>query len=563
MGIEPNRKDTAAPKIRSWDLMAAARAAIGSHSEVVFGISIGIAVLAAVVLRWQGLGAQSLWMDEGYTLWISKFSPHRIWEILSGDTSTPLYYVLLHYWIRWFGDSEVSLRSLSALFGTLSIPMIYLLSRKILVDRVSVLLAMALYAVSFYQIWYAKEARCYALLVFLSIGSVYCLVRCLEKPSLTRFLGLVLFLTASLYTHNMAFFYLPGLAVVWLIYPGQRTLARRIGDSVFVFAAVFLLYLPWLRTLRQQLKSVHTAFWVTAPRGRDLLDSLGVLLGIDPRTGQEIFRGRLHLDVFGLFGYWTWVGLVFFVFVFFVLGGFYRVNAENRRKYTALLAYSLSPLFLVFIYSRVATPIYINRVFAGSAALLPMVICGTIAFQAGKRRRIFELIGFLILLATALSAVGYLGRARKDDWRGLTTYLVNTSTIGRLTVVIPDSCQSLVRYYASRVSSSNPPIEVTGLLTRFDPPEFQSIQDDKNPDVLSTIKKAARSGKYRGIDFITGTGASPDLLEPIPQFLQANCASVEVVGFYELELRRCQLQSTSSPEEDDGKQGSPGRMDRH
>ena len=348
---------------------------------------------------------------------------------------------------------------------------------------------MALYAVSFYQIWYAKEARCYALLVFLSLGSVYCLLLYLDKPDLMRFLGLVLFLAASLYTHNMAFFYLPGLAVVWLIYPGSGTLAKRIRDSVFAFAVVLLLYLPWLGTLRQQLKSVHTAFWVTAPLGRDLLDSLCVLLGLDPRTGQEIFRGRMHLDMFGLFGSWTWISLVFIVFVLFVLGGFYRVNAEDRRKFTAVLAYSLSPVFLVFVYSRVATRIYINRVFAGPAALLPMVICGTIAFQTGRRKRAFELIGFLVLLGTVVSAVGYLGRARKDDWRGMTAYLVNTSTTERLTVVIPDSCQSLVQYYASRLSGSKPPIAVTGLLTRFDPPEFLAIQDGKNLMCYRRLKR--------------------------------------------------------------------------
>ena len=250
-------------------LPATARAAIGSHSRLVFAISLGIASLAALLLRWHGLGAQSLWMDEGYTLWISKFSPHRIWEILSGDTSTPLYYVLLHYWIGWFGDSEVSLRSLSALFGSLSIPVIYLLSRKILVDRVSVLLAMALYAVSFYQIWYAKEARCYALLVFLSLGSVYCLLLYLDKPDLMRFLGLVLFLAASLYTHNMAFFYLPGLAVVWLIYPGSGTLAKRIRDSVFAFAVVLLLYLPWLTDPASATKiRAHRILGYCAPRTR-------------------------------------------------------------------------------------------------------------------------------------------------------------------------------------------------------------------------------------------------------------------------------------------------------
>src|SRR5208283_5232477 len=98
--------------------------------------------------------------------------------------------------------------------------------------------------------------------------------------------------------HNMAFFYLPGIMVVWLGYPGERAIRARARPALLVFAVVFLLYMPWLQTLRHQLKLVQTAFWVAASIARDVLDSFCVLLGFDPRTGQAIVRDRLHIHTF-------------------------------------------------------------------------------------------------------------------------------------------------------------------------------------------------------------------------------------------------------------------------
>ena len=65
-----------------------------------------------------------------------------------------------------FGLSEFAMRSLSALCAAISIPVFYLVARRVLVDKAAEALAMAIFAVTVLQVWYAKEARCYSLLVF-------------------------------------------------------------------------------------------------------------------------------------------------------------------------------------------------------------------------------------------------------------------------------------------------------------------------------------------------------------------------------------------------------------
>jgi uncharacterized membrane protein len=81
------------------------------QSDLIFCSAIVLAVIITVSLRSSGLVSQSLWNDEGYTVWVSQFAPKEIWSILQSDTSAPLYYTLLHYWVALFGISESSLRA--------------------------------------------------------------------------------------------------------------------------------------------------------------------------------------------------------------------------------------------------------------------------------------------------------------------------------------------------------------------------------------------------------------------------------------------------------------------
>jgi len=515
--------------------------------NLIFLAFISLVVTIAVWLRWSGLDSQSLWMDEGYSLWISRFSPRAIWRLLEIDTSAPLYYILLHYWSRCFGTSELSLRGLSALFETLSVPLFYALGRKILADKVSIAMAMLLNAVSFFHIWYARETRCYALLVFLSLGSVYFLLLCLEKRSARRLCALVLFLAASLYTHNIALFYLPGVAIMWLIYPSEKTIRARVREGLLVFSATLFLYIPWLPTLHGQLQRVRLGFWVARPRLRDLLDSLCVLSGFDAHTFQNVVRARFH--VLRLFGFWTWAPLVLLVFGLCVIGGFRGVRPADRRKVAALLVYSMTPVLLVFADSSISSSIYITRLFLGSCALLPMVLFAPIAFQVGKSKKLFYVLGFVILVGGSVSAVGYLRRERKEDWRGVTEYIGKIPEKQRLTVIIPDICQPVVQYYAAGLSKSSPPMEMTGLLTRFDPPDaglqrrIVELSDNQQTDVLALLSHETASGRYKEIDVALEPQASL-LVKPMLEYLAARCSSVEVVAFHWLEVRRCSIRLT-------------------
>ncbi len=88
-------------------------------------------MLLGAVLRFNGLGFQSLWSDE-LASW--DFSNKTISQVIGGvrsDDNAPLYFLILRF-AQWIiGDSEWALRFPSAFAGWLCIPAIYLFGRRL------------------------------------------------------------------------------------------------------------------------------------------------------------------------------------------------------------------------------------------------------------------------------------------------------------------------------------------------------------------------------------------------------------------------------------------------
>jgi len=132
-------------------------------------------------------------------------NPHTvITRLMSESNHPPFYFVLTHLWLKFIniGDILWRGRSLSALFGVVTIPAMFAFAlftfRSLLVANI----AAALMAVSPYGIYLAQEARHYTLTILWIIASLTCLIaatRCLEnKKNLPVWVGLVWVMVNSL-----------------------------------------------------------------------------------------------------------------------------------------------------------------------------------------------------------------------------------------------------------------------------------------------------------------------------------------------------------------------------
>ena len=198
-------------------------------------------VAAGAALRFATLGDQSFWIDEGYTVRLlrSDFAG-LLHGIPRTEETPPLYYVLAWLWAPVFGTGEAGVRSLSALFGVATIPVAYLLARRLVSARAGVVAA-ALAAFSPLLVWYSQEARAYALLILLSGLSMLLFLKAQQDER--RALGLWAVVSAlALATHYFAVFVVVPEAA-WLLARG-RTRRRRTVAAVGAVGVVGAALVP-------------------------------------------------------------------------------------------------------------------------------------------------------------------------------------------------------------------------------------------------------------------------------------------------------------------------------
>ncbi len=469
------------------------------------------AVLSAVVLRWFHLGKLSLWWDEGFTAWESSLSPAEIVRFARSDTYPPLYFLLQHYWAALFGNSEYALRALSTICGTLSLPVFYLLAKKVLKDSMAVALAMWLFAFSMMQIWYSREARSYELASFLALVGLSALVLFLERRSVTLFASIVLSVAVSLYMHNMMFFYLLALNVTWLIYPSERTLAQRVRELLLADILAGVLFLPWGPSLLTQVATVHNhLWWVPRPTASTLFGTLSVITGFNIEYLSWL-PGRL-LPLSSHMARVCVVGGVSLLCAALVAGGFWRVSKADRSRNVSLLLYCLLPLLVVFVLSQKMQPLYIERVFTASSTVVPIVFAYPLALQRGPRgRMLYSSLGIVLAATTALSAFGFLRYQEKENWRDATSGLLRIPERNRLIVFVPPAGEILFDYYAQRSPAMGQGIVKIGLPAGFHEriPPFDRITGASD---INRLKVAVESKKYSEIDLVLAHGVDPHRL---------------------------------------------------
>lgn len=202
-------------------------------------------VLVAVALRLPTLDLQSYWADEAATVDVVRHDLADLYGAVRDQESTPpLYYLLAWAWAQVLGDGEVGLRSLSALFGVLTVPVAGAVGARVGGERTGLFTAL-LAATSPLLVWFSQEARVYELLVLLAALSLLALLHAAGNPSRGRLLAWGLVAASLLTTHYFALFLVIG-EVLWLavVLRGRlRLLATALAPPALAGAALLPLAL--------------------------------------------------------------------------------------------------------------------------------------------------------------------------------------------------------------------------------------------------------------------------------------------------------------------------------
>ena len=184
---------------------------------------------------------QSLWRDEAFSYLLAKKNIFQIIILTAKDFNPPLYYLILHYWIKIFGSSEIALRSLSFIFFWATLYAVYLfLSNIFKFSLKKSFFYLLFFLINPLFLYYAFEARMYLMFAFFATLSFYSLYKKNSK--------LYLFSTIfGLYTH---YFMILILVTHYFINKNRGQLKA------------FLSFVPWLLLVFFQKGIVNGSFWI-------------------------------------------------------------------------------------------------------------------------------------------------------------------------------------------------------------------------------------------------------------------------------------------------------------
>lgn len=366
-----------------------------------------VAALTAVALalRLLGLGHESIWYDEAYTLNITKAA---YLDLLTGrvaDAGNPFgYYFLLRGWLDLFGSASIeTARAFSAVCGALGVPAVWLLARTLGLSPRVRWLACLLVAVSPPLVYLGQEARVFALFATVATLTLTFVVRIEREDRLSAWIGFSATGIALLYLHYYGFFVLTVLGLYLLAWAWRRsgwTVCKLVAASSAV-AVGFAPYLPvFLWQLRQGTGRSEQTWW----QHLALLPSFSIV----GRT--LVWKQHSLILVAG-------VDLVILATIFVPLAW---LLVRSRAWPRPVVAFTLGLPVVVVLVSLTLSPMvsshYLSVLFP---ALMLLLAC---AFDAGLRE---QRRGVLWLPATALAVFMAVALARvyviahKTDWRAL------------------------------------------------------------------------------------------------------------------------------------------------
>lgn len=321
-------------------------------------------------LRLYGLGSESVWLDEAVSVHIAKTSLLSIIQSgINNDVHPPLYYLLLHFWMLLFGQSEAAIRSLSACFGIISVYLLYKVGRELFDHKVG-LVASFLLAISAFAIYYSQEARQYSLLLLLTLLSFFFFIKILgaDKPRKTYIFFYSLANILLCYTHIFGLFAIGSQVLYFLLFRSRYAKAQLAFWTAQTVTLVS--FSPWIFVLVTSTfrETVHTLDWIPEPSVILVARTLGALAG----------AGFLRLPL-GAF--------LMLVFLFLCLAGvFYFTKAAKQKdseqplpraklmslvtsvaepRTALLLMWFFFPFVMSLTLSLTVRPIFVSRYLIG------------------------------------------------------------------------------------------------------------------------------------------------------------------------------------------------------
>jgi mannosyltransferase len=336
-------------------------------------------ILLGFILKGLFLGSNSLGGDEPFSVYHSQQSLDHLFGIFQSENNPPLHFLLLHYWIKFFGISEFSVRMPSLIFSAFTVLFIYRIGFRFFNLRVAVI-ASILFTFSTYQVMYAHEARAYALMGFLTAVSMFYYLEIIHAKNRNNW-KLFWFLLANtllIYTHFFGFFI---LFIQFFFILFQRKLLKEFYRFLILFVLVMLItYSPYLWLILNRFSSAAEGTWVTPPSGINALYEMLRAFSNAPVTAVFTLAGIL-------------AGLVLLIIK--------RRQNPNRLATRLILCWFYIPFLFMFVISF-WIPMFLDRYLMFVSIGFPLLVAVSTDFiiQNPKFRLLVPALICLLFIVT-------------------------------------------------------------------------------------------------------------------------------------------------------------------
>ncbi len=221
---------------------------------------LALVLLIAFGLRLHRLAYDSVWWDEGYSIWMARMPIGEMLFQTANDAHPPLSYLMLHGWRALVGDEEFALRVLSVFCGLLTVAASYQIGREVGGWKVG-LAGSLLTAVARLPVWWSQEVRMYAPATLFAALALWAAIRLvMEKRRIWLWAAI---LAVSLGAGLMNLYLFGGVAIALnLAFPYAFFTAKKRWRLTAAWASAqvgaLALFLPWWFWATRYLPSWET-----------------------------------------------------------------------------------------------------------------------------------------------------------------------------------------------------------------------------------------------------------------------------------------------------------------
>lgn len=367
-----------------------------------------VAVGIGLIVRCYGISAECAWYDEINS--IDKLDASSLSGFIARirevePSMAPFYFILQYGWASVFGDTVLTLRLLSVIFGVLCIPAAFLVADRMF-GRFAGCIASVCVALSPIAAFYSQEIRMYSLFGLLCLCAVFTFLRLLEKSHPGWWAAHAVVILLLLWTHLLAPFSLLPMAVLLVLFWRERRslCIRWCVLQAFLTATVAF----WVTTIDFAALEIGSR-WVELPGIRRLFSYLllyggKAMVHSDEGMGQAVLATRPAMDILLAAIACCSAGTLIVLYVR-DLRKDDSVSSRNpsrvplREAMVFVLLWAALPILALFAYSHFVQPCFTARYAISSSFAFAAMYGAICAFPNRSRTR-----AILAALVIALSA---------------------------------------------------------------------------------------------------------------------------------------------------------------